>query len=142
MIRMKKSANHMHYLTFSLRIRPSWRFGAGVTYLPTGIRTAAVPYESTPASSRIITYPCRMGQILRINSPYLTYAFTMFTYQPYTVTRMNYTIFMAIRTPRSSNRAIRTRAVSVEWRYARTNPLRTIQTTLRTLQYRPYKTYC
>ena len=58
--------NHVHYFTFSLRISHSWRFGAGDTYLPTSIRAAAVPYESTPASLHIITYPCRMGQTLRI----------------------------------------------------------------------------
>ena len=36
--------------TFSFRISHSWRFGAGdrTTYLLTGIRTAVVPYESTP----------------------------------------------------------------------------------------------
>ena len=47
-----------------------------------------------------------MGQTLRIHSPYLTYAFTSvyhvyYVCQPYTVSRMNYTISMAIRTPRS-----------------------------------------
>ena len=51
-------------LHFFPLISHSWRFGAGDTYLPTGIRTAAVPYESTPASLHIITYPCRMGQSL------------------------------------------------------------------------------
>ena len=35
--------NHSHFFTFSLRICHSWRFGAGNTYLPTGIGTAAVP---------------------------------------------------------------------------------------------------
>ena len=46
--------------------------------------------------SRIITYPCRMGQTIQIWR-----TFTMFTYQPYTVARMNYAIFMAIHTLRS-----------------------------------------
>ena len=65
----EKSPNHTHYFTFSLRISHLWLYGAGDTYLPTGIQTAAVPYQSTPASLHIITYPCRMGQSLRINSP-------------------------------------------------------------------------
>ena len=34
---------HTHYFTFSLRISHLWRFGTGETYLPTCIRTAAVP---------------------------------------------------------------------------------------------------
>ena len=64
-------------------------------------------------------HPNRCRTIKYINLPYLAYAFTMFTYQPYTVARMNYTILMAIRTLRSNKRTIRTRAVSVEWRYVR-----------------------
>ena len=36
--------------------------------MPTCIQTTAVPDESTPASIHIITYSCRMGQTLRINS--------------------------------------------------------------------------
>ena len=113
-IRMKKSPNHTEpYALFYI-------FSTNQPFVAVrGWRTAAVAYESTPTSLHIITYPCRMGQTLRINSPYLTYAFAIFTYRPYTVARMNYTIFMAIRTPRTSNRSIRTRAVSVEWRYVR-----------------------
>ena len=133
-IRMEKSPNHTKpyaYFTFSLRISHSWRLGAGDTYLPTGIRTAAVPYESTPASLHIITYPCRMGQSLRINSPYLTYAFTMFTYQPYTVAPMNYTLFMAIRTLRSRSPC-------------NPNTSRICRMTIRSIRihYVSYKTHC
>ena len=99
-IRMKKFPNHTHNFTFSLQISHSCRFGAGDTYLLTGTRTAAIPNI------------CRVCQTLRVHFPYLTYAFTMFTYQEYTVARMNYTIFMAIRTLYDqSKRTIRTGTV-------------------------------
>ena len=100
------------FYIFSIGISHSWRFGAGDTYLPTGIRTAAVPHESTSASLHIIKYTWRMGQTLRINSPYLTYAFTMFTYQPYTVARW---------------------AIQHSWRYARHDQI-TVQS-----EHEPYQ---
>ena len=93
--------------------------------------------------SRIITYPCRMGQTLRINSPYLMYALTMFTYQPSTVVRMNYTIIHG-----DTHATIKVTVQPEHEPYQSngdtfdTNPLRIIRATLRTLQYRPYKTYC
>ena len=87
-IRMKKNPNHtLPYALFYIfsTNQPFVAFRGWLSYII------------------IITYPCRLGQTLRINSPHLTYAFTMFTYQPYTVARMNYTIFMAIRTARSKS---------------------------------------
>ena len=83
-----------------------------------------------------------MGQTLRINSPYLTYAFTMFTYQLYTVAQMNYTIVIAIRTPRSKKpcnpntsrisrvaiRSIRIHSVSYKLHYVPSSTVRTKRT--------------
>ena len=40
--------NHTHNFTFSLRNGHSWRSGAGDTYLPTGIRTAAMHTKVLP----------------------------------------------------------------------------------------------
>ena len=62
--------NHTYKFTFSLRISHSSRFGAGDTYLPTGIRTAAVPYESTPASLHI--------HALHMNLPYLQWRYARY----------------------------------------------------------------
>ena len=74
--------------------------GRRYAYLPTGIRTAAVPYES-------------ICQTLQINLPYLTYAFPIILPE--------WTTQYAWRYPRynQSRRTIPTRAVSVEWRYDR-----------------------
>ena len=52
-IQKKKILNHTQDFTFSKPISHSWWFGARDTYLPSGIRTAAVPYGSTPASLQI-----------------------------------------------------------------------------------------
>ena len=63
-------------------------------------------------------HACLKDQILRIHSPYLTYAFA---YQPYTAARINFTISMT-RYARyySSSCTILTRVVSDEWRYEST----------------------
>ena len=130
-IRMKKSPNHTepYALFYIFSTHQPFVTARGWRYvLADRHPNAAVPYESTPASLHIITYPCRMGQSLRINSPYLTYAYTMFTYQPYTVARMNFTIFMAIRTPQSEHEPYQSNGDTFD-----TNPLRIIQTTFCTL---------
>ena len=61
-----------------------------------------------------------MGQTLQINLPDLTYVFTIFTYQPYTVARMNY------NNTHSDTHATIDPSTS-EWRYD-TNLLRIIRT--------------
>ena len=67
------------------------------------IRTCRLAFEPLPYLTRVLphhyNFSCHIGRTLRTNLPHLTYAFTMFTYQPYTVARMNYIIF--IRTLRS-----------------------------------------
>ena len=113
-IRMKKFPSHTHNLTFSLRVTHSWRLGAGNTYLPTGIRTPAVPYESTPALGPHI-YPvwakpyeyicCNLRMPLRTSRTLLPegtlqYAWCYARYDP-------------------SSHTIRTRALSDQMRYVR-----------------------
>ena len=96
--------------------------------------------------SRIITYPCCIGQTLRINLPCLTYALTVFTYQPYTVARINYTILygythstikvnvLSEHEPNISRIEIRSIRESITYH---TNYI-----TYPAVRYRPYKTYC
>ena len=50
-----RTSQTSHNFTFPLRISHSWRLEEGNTFMPTGIRTASVPYESTPASLHIHT---------------------------------------------------------------------------------------
>ena len=98
----EKMSNNTHNFTFSLQISHSWRFGAGDTYLPTSIRTDAVPYKK-----------------IQVIWAYLACAFTMFMYQPCTVPRMNYTQYSLsyARYDQSKNR--NTNRISVKWRSIR-----------------------
>ena len=65
---------------------------------------------------RIITYPCRMGQTLRIHLPQLTYAFT---YQPYKLHNMNTCIKRYARYDPSSR--------TISWYASCINVMRTVR---------------
>ena len=133
---MKKSPNHTHYFTFSLRISHSWRFGAGNTYRCRTLRKY----------SRIITY----HYLSMPYGPNLTNKFAIphvclyHVYVPTVHSCPNelYNIHGDTHatskvTVQSEHEPYQSNGDTFD-----TNPLRIIQATLRTLQYRPYKTYC
>ena len=111
--RKRKSPNHTHNLTFSLRISNSWT---------TGIQTAAVPYEIIPASLHRPIHAMwakTYGYIYRTICMALRTVRSKKTYNP-----------NRSRIGRMAVRSIRIHYVSCEPHYTFT------------IQYHPHKTYC
>ena len=103
-IRMKKISKPYTQVYF---LHPNQPFVAvrGRRYLPTGIRTAAVPYENTLAS--LHNYACRMGHTLRIHLPYL------YVSAVHSCPSKLYNVHVV--THDRSSRTIRTRAIIPYW---------------------------